>query len=223
MEYQIVKEISVQHDDNFRVSITTGNKLNYTQKVVYVDSFLILENLLYNTFFNYIDYVLSKVNDDEYNLIIDNKYTINIKNNKNGIMFDLFPFRYFLQYNNNTSNSKILTNVFDLINQHLNSILEKSTKQKILNKIPQHYNFNWYYNEEETKFVLNHTQLNINILCEFIDSKIQFISYLHHEGEIYNNGSEYMTNQEIINEINYYTNLLSHQQNIIEELENIKL
>jgi hypothetical protein len=220
MEFVKIKELNFTFDRDFNYELKSDNP-NYIHYNGYLDliSVDVLLDILDKTFqgikyeislksstFSYLNYNLNILGFDITIQISDK--VIYFRDINNRIFFTLSKNQKF-------SNVNILKDILD------NLKVSKSKKYFInmINSIPE-FEYKWDYGNPNI-LEIYYRKLNINFIVDISTGKIEYISYLFHEGETYYYGDEKLTTDIIKSRIEYYNSLLSGEFDIKEILKSL--
>ena len=234
MEYKEIKQINVTFDQFFKLNDITLDNPNYT---------------IYNTqaFFNAADcngdikefidrvfqdlpinYSITFTNDNHILYVEDVKFEVIVKKKSISFIRNIIGFHrpqrniYTIQYATTFANQKALIN---FLNEIHNIKIQEYNESLIKKKINTHddFEYKWCYTDynDNKTYVIKYKPIGINIKCRIIQGCIEFVSYLKHEGEIWNNGDEELSISEIQAEIDYHQRLLDNEPIIREKIASL--
>jgi hypothetical protein len=218
MEFKKIKELNFTFDRDFNYELKSDNP-NYIHYNGYLDliSVDVLLDILDKTFqgIKYEISLKSKYSSYNYNLNILG-FDITIRISDKAIYFNDINSRNFLILSKNQkfSNVNILKGILD----NLKISKNKNYFINLINSIPE-FEYKFDYNENPNILEIYYRKLKINFIVEISSDKIEYISYLFHEGETYYCGDEKLTTNIIKSRIEYYKSLLRGESDIKEILK----
>lgn len=128
-----------------------------------------------------------------------------------------------IQYAQNISTYNILSSIVSSLHTLKSSEYnDELIKQKVNSSVDFEYQFasDDYWNNKKF-YVLTYKPLKINIKCIVTLDCIEFVSYLHHYGETWHDGTNELSIEEIKNEIQYYQCLLDNEPIVREKVASL--